>query len=309
MKEIMQQTLAAPIAYSGIGLHSGKEVAMKLLPGKENTGIVFVRTDLSGHPEIQALAENVSSTVKATTVSENGTEVFTVEHLMAAFSMMGIDNCRIEMSAPEPPVTDGSAAVFCELILQAGRIRQSEPRKIYAVDRAFSVYEDDKYITIQPYDGYRISFVSVNAHPALGTQYFDIELTEEKFLQEIAAARTVGFMSEIKQMQQMGLGLGGSIENVVIFDDDKILSDSQKDAIDEQWDIINDNLKDISNTMADSSDTAEDFVKDVSDQLGTGNITGDIQGIVNVLDEQIQNISDSINTIYNTSKTIRSCSH
>ena len=90
-------------------------------------------------------------------------------------------------------------------------------------DRAFSVYEDDKYITIQPYDGYRISFVSVNAHPALGTQYFDIELTEEKFLQEIAAARTVGFMSEIKQMQQMGLGLGGSIENVVIFDDDKIL--------------------------------------------------------------------------------------
>ena len=229
MKEIMQQTLAAPIAYSGIGLHSGKEVAMKLLPGKENTGIVFVRTDLSGHPEIQALAENVSSTVKATTVSENGTEVFTVEHLMAAFSMMGIDNCRIEMSAPEPPVTDGSAAVFCELILQAGRIRQSEPRKIYAVDRAFSVYEDDKYITIQPYDGYRISFVSVNAHPALGTQYFDIELTEEKFLQEIAAARTVGFMSEIKQMQQMGLRLGGSIENVVIFDDDKILSETRFD--------------------------------------------------------------------------------
>ena len=189
----MQQTLAAPIAYSVIGLHSGKEVAMKLLPGKENTGIVFVRTDLSGHPEIQALADNVSSTVKATTVSENGTEVFTVEHLMAAFSMMGIDNCRIEMSAPEPPVTDGSAAVFCELILQAGRIRQSEPRKIYAVDRAFSVYEDDKYITIQTYDGYRISFVSVNAHPALGTQS------------------------------------GVRIENVVMFDDDKILSETRFD--------------------------------------------------------------------------------
>ena len=213
MKEIMQQTLAAPIAYSGIGLHSGKEVAIKLLPGKEDTGIVFVRTDLPGQPEIQALAENVSSTVKATTISENGTEVFTVEHLMAALSMMGIDNCRIEMSAPEPPVTDGSAAVFCELISQAGRSKQARPRKIYAVDRAFSVYEGDKYITIQPYAGYRISFVSVNAHPALGTQYFDIELTEESFLQEIAAARTVGFMSEIKQMQQMGLGLGGSIDN------------------------------------------------------------------------------------------------
>ena len=112
MKEIMQQTLAAPIAYSGIGLHSGKEVANEIIAGKREYGYCFVRTDLSGHPEIQALAENVSSTVKATTVSENGTEVFTVEHLMAAFSMMGIDNCRIEMSAPEPPVTEAVLLYF-----------------------------------------------------------------------------------------------------------------------------------------------------------------------------------------------------
>lgn len=229
MKEIMQQTLAAPVKYSGIGLHSGKEVIMQILPAAENTGIVFVRTDLPGCPEIKALAENVSSTIKATTVSVDGAEVFTVEHLMAALSMMGIDNCRIEMSSPEPPVTDGSAAVFCELIKKAGRVEQQEKRKIYAVEKAFAVYEGDKYVTIQPYDGYRISFVSVNAHPALGTQYFDIELTEENFLQEIAAARTVGFMSEIKQLQQMGLGLGGSIENVVIFDNDKILSETRFD--------------------------------------------------------------------------------
>ena len=114
MKEIMQQTLAAPVKYSGIGLHSGKEVIMQILPAAENTGVVFVRTDLPGCPEIKALAENVSSTIKATTVSVDGAEVFTVEHLMAALSMMGIDNCRIEMSSPEPPVTDGSAAVFCE---------------------------------------------------------------------------------------------------------------------------------------------------------------------------------------------------
>lgn len=225
----MQQTLAAPVKYSGIGLHSGKEVTMQILPAAENTGVVFVRTDLPGCPEIKALAENVSSTIKATTISAGGAEVFTVEHLMAALSMMGIDNCRIEMSSPEPPVTDGSAAVFCDLIKKAGRVEQQEKRKIYAVDKAFSVYEGDKYVTIQPYDGYRISFVSVNAHPALGTQYFDIELTEENFLQEIAAARTVGFMSEIKQLQQMGLGLGGSIENVVIFDNDKILSETRFD--------------------------------------------------------------------------------
>lgn len=229
MKEQMQQTLAGPLKYSGVGLHSGKEVTMQILPAAENTGVVFVRTDLPGCPEIPALAENVSSTVKATTISANGAEVFTIEHLMAALAMMKIDNCRVELSAPEPPVTDGSAAVFCDLILQAGRVEQQAVRKIYAVDKTFAVYEDDKYITIQPYDGYRISFVSVNAHPALGTQYFDLELTEASFLQEIAAARTVGFMSEIKQLQQMGLGLGGSIENVVIFDDDKILSTTRFD--------------------------------------------------------------------------------
>lgn len=229
LENTKQQTFASAIEYSGIGLHSGKDVTMKFLPAAENTGIVFVRTDLPGKPEIPALAENVSSTIKATTLSANGAEVFTVEHLMAALAMMSIDNCRIEMSSPEPPVTDGSSAVFCDLIMKAGRVQQNAERKVYTIDKAFSVYEDDKYITIQPYDGYRISFVSVNDHPALGTQYFDLELTEESFLKEIASARTVGFMSEIKQLQQMGLGLGGSVENVVIFDEDKILSQTRFD--------------------------------------------------------------------------------
>jgi len=108
--------------------------------------------------------------------------------------------------------------------LQAGRVKQEAVRRVYAVPKSFAVYEGDKYITIQPYDGYRISFVSINPHPKLGTQYFDIELTEESFLKEIARARTVGFMHEIKQLQAMGLGLGGSIENVVIFDEDKVLT-------------------------------------------------------------------------------------
>ena len=214
-----QQTLAQKVSYTGVGLHSGKEVLMTLCPAEVNTGIVFVRTDLPERPEIPAMAENVTSTLSA-----NGAEVFTVEHLMAALAAMQIDNCRIEMNSPEPPVTDGSAAVFCDLILQAGRVKQEAVRRVYAVPKSFAVYEGDKYITIQPYDGYRISFVSINPHPKLGTQYFDIELTEESFLKEIARARTVGFMHEIKQLQAMGLGLGGSIENVVIFDEDKVLT-------------------------------------------------------------------------------------
>ena len=108
----MQHTICKEISYSGIGLHSGKDVLMTFKPAPVNTGVVYVRTDLPGHPEIKALPENVSSTVKATTLSANGAEVFTVEHLMASLSMVGVDNIYIEMSSPEPPVTDGSAKVF-----------------------------------------------------------------------------------------------------------------------------------------------------------------------------------------------------
>ena len=219
-----QQTLAREITYDGIGLHSGKPVTLKLLPGAPDTGIVFVRTDLPGRPEIIGAAENVTSTLKATTISNGEAEVFTVEHLLAALSMLQIDNCRIEMSSPEPPVTDGSALVFCNLILEAGRVKQTALRKTYVIDKAFAVYDHDKYVTVQPYDGYRVSFISINPHPLLGTQYFDIEINEATCLKEIAPARTVAFMSEIAQLQKMGLGLGGSIENVVIFDEDKVLS-------------------------------------------------------------------------------------
>lgn len=228
MSEIIceqQHTIAKEVTYTGIGLHSGKDVIMTLKPADINTGIVFIRTDLPGCPEILACPENVSSTVKATTLSANGAEVFTVEHLMCALSMMAIDNIRIEMSSPEPPVTDGSAKVFCELIEEGGIVAQEAERKVYAVDKSFSVYESDgRFIAILPYDGYRISFTSINKHPLLGTQYMDIELTKESFVKEIMAARTVAFTEELEMLRKLGLGLGGSLENVVVFDKDKILS-------------------------------------------------------------------------------------
>ena len=219
-----QVTLAAGVTYSGAGLHSGKDVTMTLKPGEPDTGIVFIRTDLPGQPEIHARAELVTSTLKATTLSENGAQVFTVEHLLGALSAMGVDNCRIGMDAPEPPVTDGSGLVFAQLVQQAGRREQDAEKKVYAVDRAFSVHDGDKFIAMLPYDGTRISFTSVNAHPLLGTQYFDVILDEETFLKEIAPARTIGFMREVEQMRKMGLGLGGNLENALVYDDTKCLS-------------------------------------------------------------------------------------
>lgn len=219
-----QHTIAKEVSYSGIGLHSGKDVLMTFKPAAAGAGIIFVRTDLPGRPEIKALAENVSSTVKATTLSANGAEVFTVEHLMSALAMMAIDNIYIEMSSPEPPVTDGSAKVFCELLEEAGLQEQEAERRVYAVDKAFAVYDGDRYIAVLPYDGYRISFTSINKHPMLGTQYFDILLDKESYKKEIMPARTVAFTHELEMLRKMGLGLGGSLENVVVFDENKILS-------------------------------------------------------------------------------------
>ena len=219
-----QHTIAKEVSYSGIGLHSGKDVLITLKPAAVNTGVTFIRTDIPGKPEIRALAENVSSTVKATTLSENGAEVFTDEHLMAAISMSGVDNIRIEMYSPQPPVADGSAQVFSELLDEAGLVEQEAERKVYAVDKAFAVYDGDRYIAILPYDGYRISFTSINNHPMLGTQYFDVLLDKESFKKEIMSARTVAFTYELEMLRKMGLGLGGSLENVVVFDEEKILS-------------------------------------------------------------------------------------
>ena len=219
-----QVTLASVVSYSGAGLHSGKEVTMRLMPGNPDSGIVFTRTDLPGKPEIHARAELVTSTLKATTLSENGAQVFTVEHLLGALSAMGIDNCRIEMDAPEPPVTDGSGLVFAQMVQRAGRTEQEAEKKIRVINRPYSVYDGDKYILMLPYDGTRVSFTSVNPHPLLGTQYFDLLLDEETFLKEIAPARTIGFMREVEQMRKLGLGLGGNLKNALVYDDEKCLS-------------------------------------------------------------------------------------
>ena len=219
-----QVTLASGVSYSGAGLHSGKNVTITLKPGEPDMGVVFIRTDLPGQPEIHARAELVTSTLKATTLSENGAQVFTVEHLLGALFAMGVDNCRIEMDSPEPPVTDGSGLVFAQLVQQAGRRSQDAARKIRVINRTFSVYDGDKFIVLVPYDGSLVSFTSVNPHPLLGTQYYDLVLDEDTFLKEIAPARTIGFMREVEQMRKMGLGLGGNLKNALVYDDTKCLS-------------------------------------------------------------------------------------
>lgn len=221
---MQQATVGKTVTYTGVGLHSGRDVTIALKPAGVNTGIIFIRTDLPGLPQVSAVAGNVTNAMRATTLENEQAKVFTVEHLLAAFYAMGIDNCMVEINSVEPPVADGSALPFVRLIEEAGRVEQDAECKLVCVTEAQTIRVDDKFITILPYDGLRITFTSINSHPMLGVQFGDYEITREVFVQEIAPARTVGFMHEVEQLQAQGLALGGSLENVVVYDDEKVLT-------------------------------------------------------------------------------------
>jgi len=221
---VKQQTIKKPIEYTGIGLHSGQPVTMTLKPAPVNTGIVFIRTDIDGHPSVKADIKNVTNTMRATTLEDGEAKVFTVEHVMAAFSGMGVDNCYVEMNSPEPPVGDGASTVFVGLIEEAGLVEQEADRRVHVIKKMHAIYDGDRFVIALPYEDYRITFTSVNSHPLLGTQQSDVIITAESFKKEIASARTIGFVKELEQLQAMGLAKGGSLENALVYDDDKCLS-------------------------------------------------------------------------------------
>ena len=217
-----QKTLAAEAAYTGIGLHSGRDVHIVLKPAPADTGIVFVRTDIPSRPQIRAKAENVTSTLRATTVEENGYKVFTIEHLMSALHAQKIDNCRIEMDSEEPPVADGSGLAFFELIRNAGIAEQDKPRREVIIDKVYRIddAENRRFVMAVPYDGFRVSFTSLNPHKLIGVQYEDFEITPETYYKEIAPARTIAYEKEVEALRKMGLGLGGTLESVIVYNDE-----------------------------------------------------------------------------------------
>ena len=219
-----QTTVASAVSYTGIGLHSGQDVTITLKPAAAGTGIVFARIDLPGAPRVAAMAANVTSAMRATTLEDGLAKVFTVEHLLAAFSAMGVDNCLVEITAVEPPVADGSSLPFVRLLEQAGTLQQEALRTRIIINQAVTIRQPDKFITILPYDGLRVTFTSVNPHPQLGVQFGDYEINADSFIKEIAPARTIGFMHEVEALQKQGLALGGSLDNAVVYDDEKSLT-------------------------------------------------------------------------------------
>ena len=219
-----QTTLAKEIQYSGIGLHSGLEVHMRIKPAPAGTGVVFERTDQTDRPRVRASAQNVAATMRATTIEEDGVRFFTIEHLMSAISASGLDNCMVELDSEEPPVADGASLAFFDLIEKAGLKTLDEERSVISVDRVLRIDDGDRFIMIVPYDGLRVSFTSLNPHPLAGTQYTDVIVDAASYRKEIAPARTIAYEGEVEALRKAGLGLGGTLETVIVYNDERWLN-------------------------------------------------------------------------------------
>ncbi|WP_106626455.1 UDP-3-O-acyl-N-acetylglucosamine deacetylase [Selenomonas massiliensis] len=215
-----ERTLASRVVYDGIGLHSGKPVHIEIAPAPPRTGIQFARIDLPEALPVAATAENVTATLRATTIAAGTLKFFTIEHLMSALHVSGVDNCLVLLNAEEPPVVDGSARTFFRLIAEAGTVEQDAERRVTVIDRVYRVDDGSHFVMAVPYDGLRVSFTSLNEHPLIGVQYYDIEVTPESYGKEIAPARTIAYEKEVAALQANGLGLGGSLETVIVYNDE-----------------------------------------------------------------------------------------
>ncbi len=220
----MQTTLHKPFHIEGIGLHSGKVFSLDAMPAPVDTGICFRRSDVPYCEFTRITPYNVSSTQLATTVDCGGLPISTIEHFVGSFYGLGVDNAYIEVSGPEVPILDGSAAQIVEAIQNAGIKQLNKRRKILKVTRPVSVGLDGKTVEIVPSDEFIINFELDYSHPVVGKQIYQYSLNESNFSSEIAQARTFGFRREVDALWSMGLAKGGSLETAIVIDDDGILN-------------------------------------------------------------------------------------
>ncbi len=224
MKNLLtQSTIAKPLEWTGIGLHSGRPVHMRLLPAGAQSGIRFVRTDLSGRPEIACKVENVTHTQMATTLGVGKASVSTVEHLMCALFAAGIDNLRIEIDAPEVPISDGSSIEFFNAVREIGVERQLKPRQAYRLLQAVRVTSGESVAVAEPGDGFSVEATVEFPHPVIGRQSFSYVAGQTSF-ESFLSARTFGFLKEVEALKRMGLAQGGSLDNAVVLDDQSVLN-------------------------------------------------------------------------------------
>lgn len=219
---LYQRTVKAGVEGSGVGLHCGLPTRFKILPGRPDTGLVFIRTDVDSSLEIAARSENVVDTHLATTLGREGVTIQTVEHVIAALHGLGVDNARIEIDGPEVPILDGACHRFVELIREAGgTIAQRRPKRFIVVRRGVSVTAEDgrKLARLEPASSFQLVCTIDFDHPLLSHQHFEMTFSDTAFVREIARARTFGFGRDVDAMHAAGLAKGGSLENAVVIDD------------------------------------------------------------------------------------------
>lgn len=217
-----QTTIAKKVHNVGIGLHKGEPIRLTLEPLEAGSGIVFYRSDLG--MSFKAEPKNVINTQMATVVGNEKGYISTIEHLMSAINAYGIDNIRIIVDANEIPVMDGSSASFCMLLDEAGVRELDANKKALIIKRAVEVREGDKLVRLSPSKSPKFDYTIKFSHPLIGTQHHVFEFSKKAYLKEISRARTFGFLKDVQALRSMGLALGGSLENAVVIDENKILN-------------------------------------------------------------------------------------
>ncbi len=223
-----QRTLARAVSLEGIGLHTGRAVRLTLRPAPPGSGVTFRRVDLPGAPEVPARVESVVDTRRATVLGRGEARVSTVEHLLSALHGLGVDNALVEVDAEEVPAADGSALPFCQLIAQAGLQEQEAVRPLQELTKPVWVAEGGALLSAVPAPAgvftVRVIFTNDRRHPALTDQLWEGSIDPERYQQEIAPARTFGFLSELEALRQAGLGLGATPENAIAIGDEGVLT-------------------------------------------------------------------------------------
>ena len=224
---LKQRTLRNPIKAVGIGLHTGKNINMELLPSDINTGISFIRTDIDPENVISASAENVGDTTLSTALIKDDIKISTIEHLLSAIAGLGVDNCLIKVDGPEIPIMDGSSSPFVFLIQSAGIEEQDSLKKFIKVKKEISVTRGDAYAKIKPFNGFKVSYKVDFDHPVhkgLPSESI-IDFSTTSFVKEVCRARTFGNARDLEELRSQNLALGASISNAIAFGDDKILNE------------------------------------------------------------------------------------
>ena len=221
-----QHTVAGPAIFAGLGLHTGEHVRVSIRPAAPDAGIVFVRTDVRDRDNaVRVSPEAVVKTQLGTVIgNEAGVTVSTIEHLMAAMAALNIDNAVVELDGPELPILDGSSQPFIEILDRVGRRRQEAARRYIEMLDTVEVVEGDKRASLAPAEQFEVAFeIKFDAAP-IGTQRVDLVVDEESFREELADCRTFGFVREVEALRAIGLARGGSIDNAVVLDGDRILN-------------------------------------------------------------------------------------